>query len=595
MKLTKLTIKNFRKLHDVEISLGEASFLIGANNTGKSSVLKAIDLLLNIDAKVENVASKYVDNNGAELTEQEETIIEGEFHDLPTDILEMRGFNKERIFNNKIGDADDFYFCYRLRIEPNAKQHREIKMHETKIKNEFVGLKKPQEFIDKGVDSSYFANYDSEANLPKSFAFGDIPDICEVVDNIKWFENPGGIAQNVISQLPRYLYIKADVGASDLDDTKGTLNLILRELFSTVRDNSENYKRAQAALNDLSKEMDPNDTNTEFGKMMNDLNNIVDNVFPKSNLDVTANLSDPNSVLKPNFDIKMHSNITTEIKYQGTGLLRSAVFALLRYYKKRENADQQSRGLVIAFEEPELYLHPNAANNMRNIIYELAAGNSQIVATTHSPYMIDLSRTEKQILSNFKLSNDNNGYTNVVCFKHSDALKNLLENDRTRIKMVQKIDDYVARVFFAQKVVIVEGDTEDIVFKHTISLMPEEVRKEINDKYQIVKATGKATIVSFVKYLRALGIDLFVVHDEDSQTEGAAKFNQPILDALDGDSSKRLMMHDCVEDELGYTAPSSDKPYKAYEKVSKWESWNDVPASWKEIVKKIFTDYASKL
>lgn len=31
--------------------------------------------------------------------------------------------------------------------------------------------------------------------------------------------------------------------------------------------------------------------------------------------------------------------------------------------------------------------------------------------------------------------------------------------------MIQKIDDYVARVFFSQKVIIVEGDTEDIVFK----------------------------------------------------------------------------------------------------------------------------------
>jgi len=183
----------------------------------------------------------------------------------------------------------------------------------------------------------------------------------------------------------------------------------------------------------------------------------------------------------------------------------------------------------------------------------------------------------------------------VICFNHSEALKDLLEDDRTRIKMVQKIDDYVSRVFFAQKVIIVEGDTEDVVFKHTISLMPEDVKKEINDKYQIVKATGKATMVSFVKYLRALGIDLFVVHDEDSQTDGAARFNQPILEALGNDCSKRLMMHDCVEDELGYTPPSSDKPYKAYEKVKRWESWNDVPASWKEIIKKIFHEYSSLL
>lgn len=57
--------------------------------------------------------------------------------------------------------------------------------------------------------------------------------------------------------------------------------------------------------------------------------------------------------------------------------------------------------------------------------------------------------------------------------------------------MIQKIDDYVARVFFAQKVIIVEGDTEDIVFKRTIEVMPEEVKKIVTSKYQIIKATVK--------------------------------------------------------------------------------------------------------
>lgn len=595
MKLTNLKIRNFRKLHNVDIALGDASFLIGANNAGKSSVLKAIEMLLGLDTKYDNLSSRYIDGNGEEVREQEDTIIEGEFHDLPQDIIGSRGFNKDRIFKNIENGIEDFYFCYRLRVEKDGKSHREIKMHETKIKDEYSKLKTPQEFIDKGIDEVYFANYDTNTKLPKSFLWDDIPEIMDVSADVKWFENPGGIAQNVLSRLPRYLYIKADVDAGNLDDSKGVLNRILVELFSTVRDKSDNYRKAQEALNELSKEMNPEDEGTEFGKMMGELNDIVDNVFPNSNLDVAANLSDPNTVLKPNFEIRMRSNITTPIKYQGTGLLRSAVFALLRYYKKRENNAQPERGLVIAFEEPELYLHPNAANNMRNIIYELASGSSQIVATTHSPYMIDLSRTEKQVLNNFKVSTDSKEYTKVICFNHSEAFKRLQENDRTRIKMVQKIDDYIARVFFSQKVVVVEGDTEDIVFKHTISIMPEEVRKEINDKYQIIKATGKATIISFAKYLKALGIDLFVVHDEDSNTSGAAKYNQPILEAIGNDESKRLMMHDCIENELEYTAPKIDKPFKAYEHVAQWGKWEDVPNRWKDIMKKVFSEYSDRL
>ncbi len=45
MKLSKLHIKNFRKLNNVEINLADATFLVGANNSGKSTTLDAIEIL----------------------------------------------------------------------------------------------------------------------------------------------------------------------------------------------------------------------------------------------------------------------------------------------------------------------------------------------------------------------------------------------------------------------------------------------------------------------------------------------------------------------------------------------------------------------
>ncbi|WP_282433404.1 AAA family ATPase [Desulfitobacterium chlororespirans] len=48
-----------------------------------------------------------------------------------------------------------------------------------------------------------------------------------------------------------------------------------------------------------------------------------------------------------------------------------------------------------------MYLHPNAINKMRDTIYNLAeSGNNQIVCTTHSPYMIDISKKPAQVLNN---------------------------------------------------------------------------------------------------------------------------------------------------------------------------------------------------
>ena len=266
--------------------------------------------------------------------------------------------------------------------------------------------------------------------------------------------------------------INADVLTGEMDAAKsGTLHNLLSFMFDDVRNKSEHYKKAVDELKQLSKEMDPNDEDGAFGQLMKDLNEVVNDVFPNASINVDTDLTKADS-LKPIFGVSMMSNVTTDVQHQGTGLIRSAVFALLRFHKQRtEDAmDIDDRDLIIGFEEPELFLHPNAAENMRRVIYELAGDKSQIVATTHSPYMIDLSQKPKQVLNSYTVGIRD--FADVKAFNLTKEFMALQDNEKTRVKMVQKIDDYVARVFFAQKVVIVEGDTENIVFKHTIEVMP---------------------------------------------------------------------------------------------------------------------------
>ncbi|MCZ5656791.1 AAA family ATPase [Escherichia coli] len=40
--------------------------------------------------------------------------------------------------------------------------------------------------------------------------------------------------------------------------------------------------------------------------------------------------------------------------------------------EKKGKDDAATRSLIIGFEEPEIYLHPSAANQMRDLIYELS-------------------------------------------------------------------------------------------------------------------------------------------------------------------------------------------------------------------------------
>ena len=246
------------------------------------------------------------------------------------------------------------------------------------------------------------------------------------------------------------------------------------------------------------------------------------------------------------------------------------MFALLRYKALRDNRRDtvQDRQLIIGFEEPEIYLHPNAISKMRDTIYGLAeTGNNQIVCTTHSPYMIDLNKKPKQTLNSLSLItqklNDSNALTvGSVPFNITKEFLELQDNEKNYIKMLLRVEDAIAKCFFVKKVLIVEGDTEQVVLSETINKLPEDLKSEILADWYILRARGKAAIIPLIKYLRAMQIDIYVMHDKDEQP-GAVVFNEPIRQALNKDSHL-FVLENCVEDVLGYSAPTSDKPYKAY-------------------------------
>lgn len=44
MKIDRITISNFKRIDEIDIALGKVNYLVGGNNSGKSSVLQAIHM-----------------------------------------------------------------------------------------------------------------------------------------------------------------------------------------------------------------------------------------------------------------------------------------------------------------------------------------------------------------------------------------------------------------------------------------------------------------------------------------------------------------------------------------------------------------------
>lgn len=616
MKLYNLKIEGFRRHICTDVFFSDATFLIGENNIGKSSVLAALNYLLNDTKTIPHEEFFHEkDSEGNNKRFADKIMLTAEFRNVPEEAKDWTGFKGRVLPYEKEEESLEtgLRVVYRKTFGVSGDNKVELKEHRRTKKACFDQCQTLSEYITAGLDEELVNSLFDGENRTKKVA-GKILTMLNQQEELydfdeteeTWFENPGGIPGNVLCRMPKFLLIPAQDKTEELSGNSGTLVSTLNELFNDVRDGSDNYRQAQSYLDKLALELDPSNQESEFGKMMTELNDVLVEVFPESGICAETQLSDSNKVIKPQFKVTMQSNIKTPVALQGTGMVRAAVFALLRYKNIRDCKKTQREGsiirpIIIGFEEPEIYLHPNAAQQMRDTIYDLASSDiNQIVCTTHSPYMIDLSQKPSQTLNNLSICKVDLIYEEVKYkvntvssypFNTSKAFKDLQEDDKTYVKMLLKIDDYLAKVFFAKKILIVEGDTEDIVLRETIKRMPEVVRKDIQANWEIVKARGKAAIISLVKYLKCMGLEPIVMHDEDGDVPKAVIFNKPIIDAL-GIPQNRHMLQNCIEDILGYEAPSKDKPYVAYKYIKdNWgEEWESINPRWKEIVETIFNE-----
>lgn len=345
MKLHSLKIDGYKRIQSAQLLFGDATFLIGPNNAGKSTVLKAIEWLLS--AKKTIPSSEYfsiVDSETGETKPIVDTItLEAEFRNLPSEAKQWRGF-KGRIFTYPVKDDLDsgLSVIYRKTFALGKDVVVEFRSKEREIKSDFLTCKTGQDYVDKGVPSAEVIELFSDLGAKIGTGKGalekleQLDAIWDTKDSETWFQNPGGIPGVVLKMLPRFLLIPADTSMAEIEGgSSGVLGKTLAELFEDVRGGaSENYNKAQEYLNKLVAELDPEDGDSEFGKMIIELNAVLASVFPESQLHATANLSDPNTALKPTFNVEMSSNVRTAVAHQGSGMIRAAAFGMLRFRQK---------------------------------------------------------------------------------------------------------------------------------------------------------------------------------------------------------------------------------------------------------------------
>jgi putative ATP-dependent endonuclease of OLD family len=195
------------------------------------------------------------------------------------------------------------------------------------------------------------------------------------------------------------------------------------------------------------------------------------------------------------------------------------------------------------------------------------------MVTTHSPIFIDFSRDNTTIV---KVEKNAAGAIQGTTVFRPDTAK-LDADDKKNLKLLNLCDPYVSEFFFGGKVIVVEGDTEYTAFNYIKATKLEEYKN-----VHIIRARGKATIVSLVKILNHFGSSYSVLHDSDkpeivtkkgkTMANPAWGNNPNILDAVNakpiGTQTRLLASLPNFEEAYFGEAAETEKPYNALRTIS---------------------------
>jgi putative ATP-dependent endonuclease of OLD family len=478
MKLHKLIISNFRglkgNLNIIDFSNSNIIFLIGQNNVGKSTYLRAYEFFTNSGQKA---VLEDFNNHDREIP----IIIEGWFlkEDEDEDDADLQGKGKtaEPKWVDKWVNEDNIV---RVRKKWNSVGSSFEKETFSPSENDWVtnGF--------GGLDT-LFSKYS-----PTPIA-------------INAMENDTTLEEKVNKLIQDDFIKKMKLDHVDLCDE---ITSKIKELQSKIT--------GSAAVEELNFGLNEN-----FQKIFSDLTLKIQ-ASKEENIKIEDAFKKNHTVTVE----RINSNRTESFLQNGHGVIRQALFNFLAFLKQNRNSTKKE--YVILYEEPELFLHPKIAFKLRESLYELAENSPyQIICATHSPLMIDISKPHSSLIRVSK-DPDENSYTHQV----GQDLFAKDEDQKQRVQMINRFNPNICETFYANKVLLVEGDTEAIVYRDLLT------RLYSNDEVFVLNTGSKNNIPFFQEILTAFHIEHYAIHDTDLEfNENGSKnsawiFNQTIWDKI---------------------------------------------------------------
>jgi putative ATP-dependent endonuclease of the OLD family len=524
--IDKVRIKNFRSLRNVEVNLSPVTLLVGANNAGKTTFLRALNTVLGVSKTQINRDDLFIDLNGKQPAQS--IVIDVRVIPVNDQGKRSKEFNSQwgSIFGSdvQIDESGDFFaFRTEIKFSPEGDKYESFQYFLTDWKN--PNPKESEKLTSPVFRAVLLYFIDAQRDLNE-----------DVKLRTSYF---GKLATQLNNDYD-------EEGLREITDAVSELN-------NTAISKSKVLTHLQNKLSEL------NRTTYTTGK------GVSISPFPKKIRDLHKGMK---------VDFQDNGSDSFSLEYHGMGtrswasILSFSAFTSWETQVKTENGEAYFP--ILALEEPEAHLHPNA---QRTLYRQLKNVGGQKIISTHSPYIAGQAELEE--LRHFYKNKDEcsvsqlyfaledelqvgdllkeieqSGNTPEINKQNRPIISQLLEEKKKKLntedtrKIKREVLNTRGEVLFAKAIILFEGETEE----QALPIFAKEFF-DGHHPYELglnfIGVGGKDKYQPFLNVAKFLNVPWYIFSDGDGSTEKDVKAQ---IKGIFGDEYSSLFVLDDKSD-----------------------------------------------